>query len=323
MARTLGDIVRRGADNVLANWPLLLIRIAEGVALLAMMLGIVALAVVPVAAAAFGGSLTHVIESVGRSGDVEELLRGFAPLLILYILLVVSIALLLAVLVHSFVQGGMVGCYLAAERRAPAAGAGRGAFAVFTPELWWSEGKRNLWRFFWIYNAIWFGYSLAILLPLLPLAILLFALPENPVAIILFAVGLIAILLFAIGLAFVVFVWSQVVLIDAARRDLGALEAIAASGEAVRGRLLNIILVAGIFFAISMTAGGIVGGFSFALDAAGMFPGMGVALIPVQIVLSLLNSIVSTLFGSWLVAALVAALAVPPAEARHDVVAAT
>ena len=321
MARPLGEIARRGVDNVLANWPLLLIRIAEGVAMMATILGIVVLAIVPVAAAAVG-SLTEVLDTLGRTGDLEELLLGVAPLLVVYILLVVSFVLLLAMLVHSFVQGGIVGCYVEAERRSPGAGAQRDAFRVFTPELWWREGKRNVWRFFWIYNVIWGAYSLLLLLPLLPLVVLVALFPENPVSIVIAIVGFVAVVLFAIGVAFVVLIWSQVVLIDAARRDLGPVEAINASGEALRGRLLNIILIGGIFFALSTTAGGLVAGATFSFDAAGAIPGFALALIPLQILLSLINSAISTLFGSWLLAALAAALAAP-AEVRHDVVAST
>lgn len=316
MVRPLGEIVRRGVDNVFANWPLLLIRIAESVALIAMMVAIVLLAVVPLVAAGLGGSFA---ESLGRTADPRALLGSISIGLVLYAILVISFALGLAILVHSFVEGGIVGCYVAAERTAPEANAPRASFAVFTPELWWSEAKRNLWRFFWIYNAIWAGYSLLILIPLLPLAIFVILFPQSPVAIAVSLVGMLAILLFAIFLAFVVVLWNQVVLVDAARRDLGPLEAIAASREAMRGRILPIVLVGGIFFVLSGTAGGAVAGVSFTFDAAGAFPGLAAAFIPLQIVLSIVNSVVSALFGSWLVAALAAVLAGGRSEVRHDV----
>jgi hypothetical protein len=317
MARTLGEIVQRGVASVLANWPLLLIRIAEGVALIALMIGIVAAAVVPLIAAGIGGSFSDAMQAV----DIETLLGRISPLLVIYALIVISIALALAMFAHAFVQGGIVGCYLEAERLAPAGPrAPRDAFRVFTPELWWSEGKRNVWRFFWIYNVIWGAYSLAMLLPLLPLVVLVALFPENPASIVLAVVGLVAVLILMIGVAFVVVIWSQVVLIDAARRNLGVFESLAAAREAIRGRTGTIVLVGGIFFALSMAVGSFVAGFSFFVEAAREVPGAGVALIPVRIALSLINSAVSALFGCWLLAALVAALAPGPAEVRHDVV---
>lgn len=316
MARTLGDVVRRGAENVLANWPLLLIRVAESVAMIVITLGIVFGAIAPLVATMIGGSFSDLLAG---AEDLEGLLLRTSPLIAIYVLLVVSLVLFVAVLVHSFVQGGIVGCYLEAERSVPADGATRGELRVFTPELWWSEGKRNLWPFFWIYNVMWGIWSLAILLPLLPLLILLVLFPGSPGAIVLAIVGFLAILLLAIGLAFVVFLWSQVVLIDSAKRGTRALEAIAASRASMRGRLGNIILVGGIFFALSMTVGTALAGFTFFVETAGAVPGMGVALIPVQILLSLVNSAVSTMFGCWLLAALAAALADLPTEVRHDV----
>jgi hypothetical protein len=316
MARTLGEVVRRGADNVLANWPLLLIRIAESVAMIVITLAILAGAVVPIAAAVMGGSLTDIVTG---AVDPEQVLRSVSPLLAVYLLLVVSLVVFVAVLVHSFVQGGIVGSYLEAERSAPAAAATRADFRVFTPELWWSEAKRNVWRFFWIYNVVWGVWSLAILLPLLPLIVLVVLFSESPAAIVVAIGGLIAILLFAIGLAIVVFLWSQVVLIDAARLGTGVFESISGSWDSMRGRLGTIILVGGIAFALSMVVGSIVAGFSFVFEAAGMVPGLGLALVPIQILLSLINSAVSTLFGSWMLAALAAALARPRTEVRHAV----
>ncbi len=319
MARTLGDIVRRGVDSVLANWPLLLIRIGESVLLMAMMIGIVVAAVIPLVLAGIGGSFAQLLES---AADLEGLLGTLSIGVVLYALLALSIAIGIGMLVHSFVQGGIIGCYVEAERRAPASGAPRDAFRIFTPELWWSESKRNVWRVFWIYNAVWLGYSLLLLAPLLPLAIVIVLLRESPAALVLSIVGLVAIVLFAIGLALVVVIWSQVVLIDAVRRGLGALEAVSRWREAVRGRVLNLVLLGGIFFALSMTAGGLAAGVTFTFENAGSIPGFAMAFLPLQIALSLANSIVSTLFGSWLLAALAAALAAPPAEVRHDVVAA-
>ncbi|HSN68092.1 MAG TPA: hypothetical protein VLV48_02540 [Thermoanaerobaculia bacterium] len=315
MPGALGDVIRRGADNVLANWPLLLIRIAESVAMIVITLGILIGAVVPIVAASVGGSLTDLFDG---TMDPERVLRSISPFLILYVILVFSVVMLVAVVVHSFVQGGIVGCYLAGERAAPP-GAARVDFRVFTPELWWSEGKRNVWRFFWIYNVIWGAWSLVLLLPLLPLILLLVAMPENPAAIVLAIVGFIAILVFAVALAFVAFVWSQVVLLDAAKRSLAPVEAISRSSEAMRGRVGNIILIGGIFFALSMLVGSGVAGFSFFFEAAGMLPGLGVALIPFQVILSLVNSAVSTLFGSWMIAALAAALHQPTPEDLHAV----
>ena len=315
MPRPLGDVIRRGADNVLANWPLLLIRVAESVAMTVIMIGIALGAVIPIVVASFGGSLTDLIDG---SIDPERLLRSISPFLVLYLILVVSVVLLVGVLVHSFVQGGIIGSYLAGERAARE-NAARADFGVFTPELWWSEAKRNVWRFFWIYNVIWGGWSLGLLALLLPVLVLLLLMPENPVALIIAVAAFVAVLLFAIASAFVVFVWSQVVLIDAAKRTLAPLEAISRSREAIRGRLANIVLVGGIFFAVSMMVGTGIAGFSFFFEAAGMLPGVGVALIPFQVLISLINSAVSTLFGSWMIAALAAVLHDPTPEARHAV----
>lgn len=312
--RTLGDICRRGMENVLANWPLILIRIAEGIAILVMMVVLVVVAALPVGLAGAGFSAAD----LEQYGDVEELLTGIGPLVILYALVVFTVVFTLAVIIHSFVMAGVVGCYLEGDRRAPEGNFGRMDFKVFTPELWAREARRHAWRFFWIYNVIWGVYSVILLVPLLFLAVLAFLMREAPAGIAIAVIGMILVMLVAILLAIVAFIYSQVALIESARTGAGVFESLRRARGVTRQRMANVLLTSVIYFSVSMLIGGILAGFGFALGMMGSIPGLDMAFLPFRVLFSLFNSAVSTIFGCWLLAALIAATA-PVREVRPHV----
>ncbi|MGH9456253.1 MAG: hypothetical protein ACRD2J_01270 [Thermoanaerobaculia bacterium] len=316
--RGVGDASRRGIDNALANWPLVLIRIAENVLIILVVLATLFGALLPVFAGGLGlatlGELSENPDAMAEA--IAEGILGMSPVLIVYVVALVSLAMLVGVLVHAFVQAGVIGCYVGAERAAPAAAASRRDFRWFTPERWWGEAKRFGWRFFWIYNIVWGAYSLVLLIPILPLFLMLVVFRESPGAIVLTCLGAVLITLFAIVLALVVFVWSQVALIECVATDAGLAEAMRRGRAAFRGRTGTIVLIAIIFFAVSSAVGSVIAGFSIGIDMASAVPGFDIAFLPVRIVLSLLNTAVAALVGAWLLAALVAAV-VPRPETPH------
>ncbi|HUP65559.1 MAG TPA: hypothetical protein VM557_09780 [Thermoanaerobaculia bacterium] len=306
--RTIGEIFRRALDNVLANWPLLLIRVAEGIAILVVVIGALLLALMPLIAAGFGGMA---MGEMPASGDLEQLMAGFPILAILGFIAVFSIAILVATIVHSFVQAGVIGCYAAADRRAPDGDPGRRSFQIFTPELWWSEAKRSGWRIFWIFNVLWGLYSVVLLLPLIPIAILLAAGPDTEAVLAIGCLGVALVLMVAFFLAIIVFLWSQMAIVVCVVRDRGIIESIKESVGTTMKALGPILAIVVTYFALSMAVGGALTGFAFGIDAAGVIPGMSFALLPLRVLISLIQSAITTAFGCWLIAALVATI-LPP-----------
>ncbi|HVR43477.1 MAG TPA: hypothetical protein VMS56_08530 [Thermoanaerobaculia bacterium] len=311
--RSLGEVCRRGLENVLANWPLVLIRIVEGLATLLAVVMILVAAIAPITIAGLSGaSMTEILESPQA---LEELMGRFSPLLILYLFVVITVAMVIAVLIHAWVQGGVVGCYVIGDRRAPETGWGREHFRAFTPELWWGEARRLGWRFFWIYNVIWGAFSLLLLAPLLVILVVMLLLRESPAAIVVGCAGIAGVTLVAILLGIATFIWSQLVLIECAAADLGVLQSIRRSREVLARKLLPVVMVGAIFFAISMAVGFVIAGIAFGIGAVGSVPGLDLAFLPIRILISLFNSLVSTILSCWLLAALVAVALSP--DVRH------
>jgi hypothetical protein len=308
--RPIGEIFRRGMESAIANWPLILIRVAESIAMVVIVIAAVMAAIVPL----FVGAAT----GLPSFDDPESFARwvvGVSPLLVFYVLVVVALVFGLAILIHSFVQGGVFGVFAAAERRAPE-GAKRDWFRVFTPELWWSDSKRFLWTFFWIYNIVWGLAALVMLLPLVPALIGAILLRDSEMILIPTCLGIATTVGAGIVAGLVAIVWSHVAFAEAVRTGAGAMESLRLAGARLRRRPGAILLVVVSYFALSMVVGGFVAGFAFGLDAANVIPGVGLALIPFRVVLSLLNSFVGAAFGCWMAAAIVAAV-FPPREVSN------
>ncbi|MFN2238791.1 MAG: hypothetical protein ABR524_05310 [Thermoanaerobaculia bacterium] len=308
--RPFGEIFRRGMESAIANWPLILIRVAESIAVIAIVVMAVMAALVPL----FVGAATG-LPSIDNPEAFAEWVLGVSPLLVLFAIVVVSVVFGLAVLVHSFVTAGVFGVFAAAENRAPEGG-GRDWFRVFTPELWWINSKRFVWTYFWIYNIVWGVAALAMLLPLIPALIGAMLLRDSEMILIPTCLGIAATVAIGIVAGMVAIVWSHVAFAEAVRTGAGARESLRLAGVQMRRRGGAILLVVVSYFALSMVVGGFVAGFAFGLDAANIIPGVGMALIPFRIVLSLLNSLVSAAFGSWMIAAIVATV-FPPREVSN------
>ncbi|MFN2443115.1 MAG: hypothetical protein ABR517_10575 [Thermoanaerobaculia bacterium] len=305
--RSIGEIFRRGMESTIANWPLILIRVAESIAMIAVIVATVFVAVVPLFVGAAAG-----MPSFDDPDSLARWVLGVSPLLVLFLLIVITLVFGLAVLLHAFVQGGVFGVFAEAERRGTE-GAGRDFFRVFTPEMWWRDSKRFAWSFFWIYNIVWGIAALVMLLPLIPALIGAILLRDSEMLLIPTCLGIAATVAVGLLAGLVAIIWSHVAFAEAVRTGAGARESLRLAGVRLRQRPGAILLVVVSYFAISMVVGGFVGGFAFGLDAANVIPGVGVAFIPFRIVLSLLNTLVSAAFGCWMTAAIVAVV-FPPRE---------
>src|SRR6202022_3880375 len=106
---------RRGFDSVLANWPLLLLRLAESILFAAIAVAAVIAIIVPVLLSAGMSKF-----DLGGANDPAEFLRSILLdhwLHIVYVLAGICALLILFVALHSFVQGGAAEVFVAAGRR--------------------------------------------------------------------------------------------------------------------------------------------------------------------------------------------------------------
>src|SRR5437762_1075454 len=169
MTRPITDVLRRGFDSAFANWPLILLRIAENILFAVLFIGALIAAVVPL------------LVSIGLSGafkadNPEETASAIGGALLEHVSIFLWIfvgAFVLAGLlfvIHSFVMAGCAQTFVDAERAGGAAPAPRIRLRMFNMDRWLSGARHSTWTVFWIYN-IAYGSALAIVL--VPLAITL------------------------------------------------------------------------------------------------------------------------------------------------------
>jgi hypothetical protein len=291
--------IQRGFDNVLANWPLLLIRVAENVVMMLLVVFTILAGVLPLV---FFGAFIQMLEQIETPDQAAQAVIE-NPLILLYLMLVISVAILAAVLVHSFVQGGVVGCYLRAEKNAGEANpAERERFRVFTPELWFRDSRRSWWGIFWVYNIIWGVFGLILLVPLVALAVAMFLSRESPhiVAIACSGTALLFLLLLLAGI--VTHFWSTAaVIVNVHGRGIGA-SLREGWGISLR-RFWVFLLLALIAVMLSLVAVGSIGAASFGVGLLSTIPGVAILTLPIQVAISLLQTAVSIAVGAWFLAA--------------------
>lgn len=310
MKRSFADVLRRGFDNTVANWPLILIRIAEGIVLV--LLAVVALvaAIIPVIVS-LGINASLAQDPTGAAEAVMAMLTDHW-MIVLYVVAVVTVVLVLFVAIHSFVEAGSARVYVDGERAAGAVAVPQRAnFHVFTAERWLSGAKQDWWSVFWIYNLAWGVAGLIILAPLVIVGALVFLLHDNePLMLGVTCVGLVMSIFILLVVAVVTNVWCEKAIVVCSARMHRATGAL---GEAWRefrtdaGRhiavalVLFLLMVVGSMFFASIS---FVGGMS---DS----PGYVLALMPLQLLGSFANSVFSTIVSAWFLASF-AGLSVEP-----------
>ena len=166
MKRSLPDVLRRGLDSTIANWPVIVLRIAESILLIGIVIASIIVAIVPAIVAA-GLSKDEIINSSDPPAAIVEWLIGHLMLFVwMFALAFIVLGVLLAI--HAFVEGGAAQIYVDARaEREAASGAGRDAFRAFSVDRWLAGGAASWWRIFWLYNWAWSVGLLFVLVPLM------------------------------------------------------------------------------------------------------------------------------------------------------------
>ena len=301
MKHSVTDVIRRGFLNTIANWPLLLIRIAESVILMVLAVAAVIAVIVPVVL-----SLGIHAAAVQDPADAAAYLMGILAdkwAILVYVVAVVTIVLTIFIAVHSFVEAGSARVYIDGERIAgPGPVAPRERFDVFSVDKWLSGGKTDWWSVFWIYNVAWGVASLIILLPALVTLALMFMLQGNEAAIVgVGCLGLVFLVLIFIVVAVVTNIWCQkaiVICVGRTHRTVGALGEAWREFRADAGRHIGVALI---LFLLMIVGSGVFASFS-ALAGLHDSPTWTLATMPMQMAGSLLNSIFSTIVAAWFLA---------------------
>lgn len=304
------DVIRRGFDNTVANWPLLLIRIGEGVLMMILAIGAVVAIIIPIVV-----SLGINATTIENPADFAEVVLGTLAdrwMVIVYVIVIVTLMLTIFVAIHSFVEAGSARVYVDADRAAgPVTHGPRDRYRAFTTERWLEGGKRDWWPVFWIYNVAWAIASLIILVPFLITAALIFVMRDEPAA--MAGIGCLAatfLLFLTIGVVVVTNIWCQkAIVVCAARthRTIGALGQAWREFRADTGRHIGVALI---LFLLMIVGTGVFASIS-AMSGISDSPMFAVAIMPMQIVGSFANTIFSTVMAAWFLACF-AALSVEP-----------
>jgi hypothetical protein len=299
LKRTAIDVIRRGFENALANWPLILIRIAEGVVFGVIIVGSIIAAVIPV------------LVTAGLSRDVDyRNLENVAQLLgtlviehwalLLYILALFVLILGVLIAIHSFVEAGCARIYIDGERTP--------GLKAFAADRWFRGGVGGWWAVFWIYNLAWSVGALVLLGPLVVTMAGMLAVSEAMGRVAIGCAGLGFTLLLFLPTAILVGMWTQKAIVVCVARTLGAVEALRAARREIKldfGRHLAVMLI---LMVLGFIAAMVISGMSFPLSIGDhrRVSFLPLFFAPMQIALSFVQAAASAAIHAWSLASFAA-----------------
>ncbi|MBV8543372.1 MAG: hypothetical protein JO093_09505 [Acidobacteria bacterium] len=305
MKRSLPDVLRRGLDSTIANWPVIALRIAESVVLIGIVIASIIVALIPAIVAA-GLSKDEIMNSSDPPAAIVGWLIGHLMLFV-WMLALAFIVLGVLLAIHAFVEGGIAQIYVDGERNEKRhLAAGRDAFRAFSVDRWLAGGAASWWRIFWLYNWAWSVGLLFVLVPLMLTIVGLVLVSDTVGRMVVGCVGLAIAILVLIPVAIVISVWCAKAITICVARSLPARESLRVAWRAVRGDLGRHVAVAVIAFVVSMALNSIVSAVSVPMTITQhQVPSMELFFTPVRLVSGVFQSMVSAAVGSWLMACFV------------------
>jgi hypothetical protein len=305
--RGVFDALRRGLDNTLANWQLIVIRFAEAVTF-AVLAVLTAIAIIAPVLLSIGINIADIASPEDIEGVAGMLLTRWA--LLLWILVAVFVLFGVFVALHSLVEAGSARIYVDAERIAgPALEGSRSRFKVFSMQRWWAGAKDGWWTVFWIYNLAWGAAGMILLIPLLPTFVLLLFLQNDDepyAAIATGCLGLVVTLLLFVVVAIVAAIWINRAIVDWAIRRAGARDALAAGWQATRADLGRHVLIAVALYVVMMAGSTFFASFSLFAGFGEVLSDSGFALmftVPLRLFGTLCSYAFTAGVTAWFLAA--------------------
>jgi hypothetical protein len=286
------DLTIRSFKTAAANWQLVVIRMAESVVFVFLMIMALLATIIPVAIKAGLGKL-KIADADNAIQALSQFLVEQLPL-ILWTFGVLILVTGVIMIVHSLIVAGSARVYLDAER------APNDAFEVFRGDSFWAAARRGFWRVFWIYNLAW---ALALLLILLPVMVALgvILIMQGTTASVIIAVvifgGCVAL---SIPIGIITSIWVGRAIIDGERSQLPAREALRVARSSIRADLGNHVVVLLLVLVVSIFA------ILFISGCTNAFTMSGDAFWPMQWLGSLAQTIAGSLAGAWMLAAFAA-----------------
>jgi len=287
-----------------ANWPLLLVQIAEGVAQVVIVVGGVLMVALPAAYVAAGTGLD--VDQSTPWTILRSILFGH-PLLLLFVVVAVTLILIISMALHSFVKAGTTGIYLDGESAAPLAV--RSAFRRFTPERWLEYGRAGWWQIFLIYNILWGLFGVILLLPAIGLAMAMYWFDGSGTRIAIGCAGLVLLVLILFFGGLFIHLWSQVALVISLREKADASRSIRSGLTILKLKAGEILLMVLVLFAAILASSVCLIPISLMAGVLSSIPGVALLTLPLQVFLSIAQNLFSVVVASWFLAAMVSIVA--------------
>ncbi|HJW94363.1 MAG TPA: hypothetical protein VJ901_12170 [Thermoanaerobaculia bacterium] len=289
MKRSVAEVIRRGFDITLNNWPLLLIRIAEHVILGVLAIASIVAIVVPIAVSAGLGHFDIDPDNPnGAAGIIAQALIDHWGLF-LFILLLITVVLIVFVVIHSFVQAGSTDVYIANQ---------------FTGDRFMHGGKRGWSPVFWIYNLAWLVAGIVLLIPLAPVPFIILAIGESVGSIVVGCLWMAIWGFFAILVFLATSLWVMKAIVIAMTRNVDAREALRQARAEIRAQPGAHFAVGFIMLVIWFGGSAFIGMFS-GFASMGHATPLAIITAPLHLFLSFINAIFSAAVESWFLASLV------------------
>ncbi|HEV7767212.1 MAG TPA: hypothetical protein VGQ76_19580 [Thermoanaerobaculia bacterium] len=303
MKRGTFDVLRRGVDNTVANWPLILIRVAEMV-----VLGMLAIATLFIALVPILVSFGIEVSKIGSIEDIEQAMLALMQQWILLVWVFVAILVLITIFVaiHSVVEAGSARVYVDAERAAgPTLEGPRSRYRVFTIDRWMAGAREGWWTVFWIYNFAWGAAGLILLIPLIPTAIASLMLREKPIAIAISCLGLVLTVLLLIVVGIVTGMWVNRAINEWAVHRSSARVALSSAWSALHLDLARHLLILIAIMVVSMAGSSFFASFSLFASMGEGFGNHGMfsfITMPIRLLGTLLSTVFSAIVSAWYLA---------------------
>jgi hypothetical protein len=300
LKRTITEVLRRGFDSTVANWPVIALRIGESLVFAAIVIAAILAALVPALVAA-GLSKDDIINSGDPGGAVITWLIAHLMLFVwMFALAFVVLGVLIAI--HSFIEGGSAQIYVDAER----ASKSRNDLHAFSIDRWLSGGAASWWRIFWLYNLAWSVGLIFVLVPLVITIAAMLVVSDTPIRVGIGCVGVALAVLVLIPVGIVTSIWCTKAITICVGRALSARESLRLGWRAVRDDLGRHLAVALILFVVSMALNSLVSAFTIPMNFTSQrLPGVALMFAPVRLFAGVVQGVVSAAVGSCLLACFV------------------
>lgn len=292
MKRNAADVIRRGFEITVSNWPLLLFRIAEHIVIGLMAIAAILAIIVPIAVSAGLGRFDFSNVDADNANGIANIIAAALVehwMLFVFILLVVTVVLIVFVAIHSFVQAGCTEVY---------------ADGQFTMDRFLAGGRRGWSPVFWIYNIAWLYAGVVLLVPIVPIPFILYLTGGSTGAMVAGCLLLVIWAFFAVLVCLATALWTMKGIVISIMRHLPAREALAVARREIRADPGSHLVIAFIMMVIWIGGASVIGMFSGVMSIGHATP-LAIITAPTHVFLSLLNAIFSAGVESWFLATFV------------------